>query len=216
MGFDKQYDSVEEKWFDMYLSELKHGGWVEYSSFHPHTLEIFDGREGFIYVIGKKEPELVKVKLLGSQKYTPDWVIKWTDKANGVFTWRDGGVYPKSSTSYHKNNKDNYIPFYTVDHISCVDVKGGYVGENNTSGTTFPKNQALTMLTHNVYVQKVVVSLDEKGLFHKTFFPRNVVTESVYKRDYKEFKAGDTKIKVPITLLETWVKRKQHGGNFAT
>ena len=70
------------------------------------------------------------------------------------------------------------------------------------------------MASQGTFVQKIVISLCEKGLFYKTFFPRFVVASEVYKKDYKRkgkliAKEGDSKIKVDIRLIEKWLKLKQ-------
>jgi hypothetical protein len=54
--------------------------------------------------------------------------------------------------------------------------------------------------------------LTPKGLFNRSFTPRTVITDEVYKRDYKRGdvnkKAGDSKLRFEPRLLQHWVKLK--------
>ena len=61
-------------------------------------------------------------------------------------------------------------------------------------------------MSKGVFVQKVVVSLCEKSIFYRTFTPRTVVSGEVYKKDYKDKKAGESKLKYKPVLIEHFVK----------
>lgn len=209
-----KFDSVEEKWFEYYLSELKQHGYIHDYEYHPETFVLSDAQYANVFIKMKTFNKPKEVKFLNESKYTPDFIINWTNKAKDVFYWTSGGVYEKGFYPYSKPNKDNFIPFkaqYDNDGnlFTIVDVKGAVAGRNNNSAVSFPINQKFLMKTTQLFVQKVVVSLCEKSIFYKTFFPRTVVAEEVYKKDYKRggkilAHEGDSKIKVEIKLIEKW------------
>ena len=116
------------------------------------------------------------------------------------------GVYP-----YSKANKDNFVPFKAANSdepYSYIDVKGESVGRNNSSAITFPINQKYVMQQFDVFIQKITVSLSEKGIFAKTFTPRQVIIDEVYKVNCKTGKIGESKIKYQPVLLEQFLKLK--------
>jgi hypothetical protein len=208
-----QFDSKEELWFSYYLSELKQHGYIDNYKHHPKTFVLSDAVYVNVFVKMKTFNKPKKVKLLNESKYTPDFEINWNKKAKDVFYWTDGGVYDKGTYPYSKPNKDNFIPFNAqYDNLgnpfTLVDVKGAVAGRNNNSAISFPINQKFLMKTTQLFVQKVVVSLCEKGLFYRSFFPRTVVADEKYKRNCTHGKEGDSKIKVDVRLIEKWLKIK--------
>jgi len=208
--FEDRKVSNEERLFKFYINELLETGWLDDAIEQPKTFPVFDGAYGFIWHRDKRELLNLNVKLLKPQSYTPDFKLLWNKKAEGVFYWDNGIVCDKNSTTYRKVNKDVYIPFYRKE--SWIDTKGTFVGLNNNSGITFPKNQALMWIAHEIYVQKIVVSYDTKSIFYRTFTPKNLIINEVYKKDTKDHKVGDSKLRYEPVLLEQWVKRRLHGG----
>lgn len=216
----EQFDSIEEKWFSYYLSELKTHGLVDHYEYQPESFILSDEYHKSLYIKKKNHNELTDVKLLNGHVYTPDFLIHWNKRAEGIAFWKDGGVYDKGVFPYSKPRRDSFIPFVAHsindgDMVTYLDVKGAMVGRNNTSGVTFPLNQKW-LASKGLFIQKIVVSLCEKGLFFRTFFPRATVAEEVYKRDYKRggkilAQEGDSKIKVEIRLIEKWLKMKGYG-----
>lgn len=214
MGFEQEYASKEERWFGYYVSELIEGGWIKEAIYQPNSFLLSEKHESFIYVKKKNHNEIKNIKLLNEHKYTSDWFISWNKKAEGVFYWLKGGVYEQGSFPYSKPRKDAFIPFKACveeDEIySYIDVKGEF-GRNGDM-TIFSINQKWMMQKTDLFIQKIVVSLSEKGLFYRTYFPRNVVIEEVYKRDYVKkgktiAKKGDSKIKVVPKLLQHFIKK---------
>lgn len=204
--FTERKVSNEERLFRYYINELLETGWLDEAIEQPKTFDVFEGAYGFIYY---RKDKLVNqnVKLLKPQSYTPDWWLRWNDKAKGIFYWQDGCVCDKNATTYRKIHRDVYIPFYKKE--CYIDTKGTFVGANNNSGITFPKNQALMWLAHEIFVQKIVVSYDTKSIFYRTFTPRNLIINEVYRKDTKDHKVGDSKLKFEPVLLEQYIKRHE-------
>jgi hypothetical protein len=207
MGFDKQYDSKEEVMFSYYVNELIDKGWLVGAEYHPHPVSVTDEHKVHAYTRSGERNIMTYVTLAKKHEYTYDWKLYWSDKAHGVFFWKEGGVYEKGFYPYSKPKNENYLPFYASQNVSLVDIKGGFIGRNNTSAITFPINQKV-LLSRGMFVQKIVISLDEKGLFYRTFTPRQVVIDEVYKKDAGTHKAGDSKLKYQPRLLEQWTRNK--------
>lgn len=62
------------------------------------------------------------------------------------------------------------------------------------------------LMSKGTFVQKVVVTLDEKGIFSRSFTPRSVIANEVYKKNCKFGKEGDSKLKYEPKLIEQWTK----------
>lgn len=211
IDFKQDYDSKEEYLFSLYISELIEHGWVDEAKYHPDSICLSEEQKGFAFVRGKKGNDMVIIPLLRAHSYQADWLIKWNDKAHGIFYWVNGGVYDKNFFPYSKKYAQNFIPFKASLYdskkaYSIVDIKGEMIGRNNTSAITFPLNQKIAY-EKGFFIQKVVVSLSEKGIFARTFTPRRVIVEEVYKVNGKTFKAGDSKLKYKATLIEKFTKK---------
>jgi len=203
--FEQEYDSREEILFSYYVTELLEHGWLEHAEYQPASFVLSEDHLVHAYEQKKDKNVPVNVKLARGHKYTADWKLAWSKKADGVFFWHTGGVYKSGFYPYRKARAGNHVPFYATSRQTYVDIKGGFIGRNNTSAITFPINQKM-LLTEGVFVQKVVVSLDQKSIFHKTFTPRRVVYEEIYKVDGKHGKKGHTKLKYEPKLLEQWLR----------
>lgn len=209
----EEFDSKEEKWFSYYLSELKQRGLIQRWEYQPETFILSDEYKQHVFVEKKNHNQITDVKLLNPHSYTPDFKIVWDKSAHGKLYWQQGGAYKQGAAKYSKPRRDAFIPFVayhigTDEICTLVDVKGTF----GASDRAFSITQKW-MATRGMFVQKVVVSLCEKGIFYKSFFPRIVVAEEVYKRDGKrgsnEWKAGDSKIKVEVKLIEHWLRDDQ-------
>lgn len=203
------FASKEEKWFSYYLAELKARGYVKKYVYQPDSYELSSEFRVHIYETRKDHNELVDIKMLNGHSYTADFLVEWTNKAKNKLFWEVGGVYPKGAVKYSKTRRDAFIPFMGCRNkdreiVSVIDTKGTF----GASDRSFSITQKW-MASQGVYVQKVVVSLCEKGIFYRTFFPRAVVAEEVYKKDGRRgnvsWKAGDSKIKVDVKLIEHWL-----------
>ena len=77
-------DSIDEVYFEWWLQELKDNGYVE--SYHrAKSLTISDNITSEYTVKNKTRSDIVTKNILQPIVYTPDYVIVWTDKANGIF-----------------------------------------------------------------------------------------------------------------------------------
>lgn len=204
--FEQEFASKEEKLFSYYVGELlEHGHLIE-ATYQPEPFIL--SKDVIVHAYEKKKDKnvLIDVKLTRGSSYRADWCLLWSSEAEGIFYWEQGGIYRAGFYPYRKARAGNFIPFFAENCVSYVDIKGGFVARNNTSGVTFPVIQKI--LSHKgTFVQKVVVSLDEKGIFQRSFTPRNVIRDEVYKRDYKEFKARESKLRYEPKLIEHFVKR---------
>ena len=159
------------------------------------------------------------VELLKPKHYTADWLIEWHQDADKKLIWTLLDELNAKPTVNKKDHPENYIPFYHNDLITVVDVKGGagsMFGRSNTSAVTFSTNQKWVYDKHGIYVQKVVITLDAKGLFARTFTPRQVIVDEVYKKDMRDrkkggwkWRAGDSKLKYTPIILEEYLRLKQ-------
>ena len=200
---EPKYASKEELMFSYYLSELKDAGFILETEYQPEPFVLCDEHKVFAYESHNDRNQMVDVKLTAKHVYTADWRILWHRSAEGIFYWQEGGVYHKGFYPYTKKAK--WIPFFATSRTTFVDVKGGFVAQGNSSGVTFPLNQKW-MMKEGWFIQKAVVSLDEKGIFCRTFTPRQTIIDEIYKRDSYKWKAGDSKLKYEPRLLESFLK----------
>ena len=204
-----EVDSREEQLFLYYIEELKEHGYIAEAVYHPQSYELAPETYVQAFTATKKGNGYKDIPLLKKHVYTADWSILWNPIAKGIFYWEKGGVYKEGFFPYSSRKHDNYIPFYGMK--SVVDIKGGFVGRNNTSGITFPLNQKWVMRQYGDLVQKVVVSLDSKGLFYKTFTPRVVIENEVYQTNGKTWTKGESKLKYEPITLDEYIGKKVGG-----
>lgn len=208
--FDKQFDSKEEAMFYSYVKELVYNKWAKSFYYQPESFTLSEDVFVHAYEETAKDTKMVKVKLTRGNVYTADFKIVWDKKAKGVFCWLEGGVYKKGFFPYSKQRKDNFIPFFArfedEELVTYVDVKGSF---SNAHGLSTFSNQQKWLMSKGTFVQKIVITLDDKGLFSKTFTPRTVVANEVYQRDCKYGKEGESKLKYEPKLIEQWTKLKK-------
>jgi len=200
------YASKEELLFSYYISELINNGWVEKAEYQPTCFKLSDEKLVHVFEKGRTKNDIKYVKLANDVVYTADWKIIWNKRAEGVFYWVEGGVYEKGFYPYRKARHSSFIPFFAMTNgnaFSFVDVKGSFSSAPGTA--TFSVKQKW-LASMDVYVQKIIISLDNKSLFAKTFTPRQVIIDEVYKKDCKHGKAGESKLKFKPILIEQWTK----------
>lgn len=210
MDFKPEYDSKEELMFSYYVSELLDGGWLKSAIYQPDSFILSNEQRVEVFVEKKNHNVIKEIKLLNKHSYTADWRLTWNRDADGLFCWRDGGVYKQGVFPYTKTKPNAFVPFRTSfidgELVSYIDVKGEVVSRNNSSGITFPINQKWIYNHLDLFIQKIVVSLTPKGLFSRTFTPEQIIIQEVYKRDCKFGKQGDSKLKYEPILLKQWMK----------
>lgn len=194
-------DSREEEMFFEYLTELKDAGYITEIIYQPESFELSPERCVGASVTKRNDEVDKSIVLAKKHLYTADFDVTWDESAHGLFYWQEGGVYPNNFYPYRKSSHDSFIPFFAQQGSSLIDVKGEFIGRNNTSAITFPINQKW-LLSQGVYVQKVVVSLTEKGIFARTFTPQSVVKSEVYKVGDKK---GSGKLKYNYISLKEYV-----------
>lgn len=210
MDFKQDFDSKEELLFSYYISELLDKGFLLGAEYQPKSFELSIEATVEALESNKKSETIKSITLMRSHAYRCDWCLKWDDSARGILFWEKGGSYSKNFFPYRKTHAQNFIPFYAENNISYIDVKGEAAFNSNNSAITFPVNQKWTLDKFGIFVQKIVVSLSEKGIFARTFTPRSVVVSEVYKVKTKKNDVGDSKLKYEPILLEQWIKQKQH------
>ena len=170
VGSRDSYDSTEEYLFALWLQSASE--FVYVAHYHPPSFELFKGKMG-----------------LRDHVYTADWRVLWRENARGLYFLLEEDKVPK------KRSHESTVPF--IGNPTYIDIKGGFVGKNNSSGITFPLNQKWIMDKYGVFVNKTVISYEKKGLFFKTYVPDSVLEISNYVR------TGLTKFKYePRTLYE--------------
>jgi hypothetical protein len=155
-------------------------------------------------VAGRKEKAKQEEKeyvLVKEKSYTPDFIVEWTDKAKGIFVFREGDLLVNSNVPFFfvYNNEDE------IDNMtSYIEIKGSYT-KQLTSSITFPDRQVMMLTKYGIYVQKVIpydLSGKVKSLFSTTFTPSDVITNEVYKVKTKNYKVGESKLKYPVRTLK--------------
>lgn len=212
------YDSKEELMFSYYLDELVKIGMIDAIEYQPESFDLFSGHKAMVSQPKRKGFNQIEIELMKPKLYTADWKITWNPRAKGVLIFTDGDTVKGKPTVRTKTKPFDYIPFYHDDLVSYVDVKGGAgasFGGSNTSAVTFSTNQKWVYAKFGVYVAKTVITLDSKGLFAKTFTPRQVVIDEVYKKDTRDHKKGgwkwregDSKLRYQPILLEEYLRHK--------
>lgn len=201
----EEYASSEEKWFSYYVQELLDAGILINAVYQPESIVLSEDVKTGVFIKGRTENKFTEIKLLNGHDYTADWYLSWEKSMDGKLFWLSGGVYNKGFYPYSRIHHSDFIPFYARCKAglreSWIDVKGTVIGRNNTSAISFPLNQKWAY-ANGVFVQKIVVSLDEKGIFARTFTPARVVEEEVYKIAAKK---GETKLKYKPVTLEQWL-----------
>jgi hypothetical protein len=175
------FDSKEEWYFDLWLKELQPTGLITDIVYHPHSFTLSDKIKVTFELEMATKFKLKEIHLAAEHKYQADWIIYWSEKANGVM-FGGHGPLTKSPNDFpffaQWSDKKNL--FYTV-----VDVKGSFSGPHNNSAVTFPLNQKWTYQKYKIFVQKQIliprVSKTGKmipcdALFPSTFLPRRLLT----------------------------------------
>ena len=138
------FDSDEEIYFTWYLDELKANGYIREYRYHPPTYKLSEGQT---YQSVKQLTTKLKYDdhtLLQSHRYTPDFMIYWTDISLGVFN------KPIRSTVPHEFLKAHFWAHEaTGERFSIIDVKPLFDMQNMTR--QFIINQKILFEKWGVY-----------------------------------------------------------------
>jgi hypothetical protein len=206
--FEQEFDSREEALFSSYLSELKNAGFIKAIEYQPKSFVLTE--DLFVHAFEQKRDynKPTNIKLARGAEYTADFKIEWNKSAHSTFYWLQGNDYPTGFYPYRKAKASAHIPFFArLDDdsvpVTWVDVKGTF---SNAHGLAKFSIIQKWLETKETFIQKVVVSLDEKSIFAKTFTPRVIVANEVYQKDCKHGKKGESKLKFEPRLLEHYLK----------
>lgn len=171
-----EFDSKEEWFFNLWLSELLPTGLINSVVYHPHSFALSDKVTLTYELQMATKTKMKDSHLMAEHKYQADWIIRWNEKALGVF--------------FNPQNHSKDTPFFVQwsekhqCHYSVVDVKGSFSGPHNNSAVTFPLNQKWVYAKYKIYVQKLILipRVSKKGkmipsdaLFPSTFLPRRLL-----------------------------------------
>ena len=143
----KLHNPTQEEWFDEWCSELLAQGYLDEVVTHPNvpTFQLF---KGYSRPYGKK-----KNTVMQPTTYTPDRILKWNDKAKGIFFEDIAGANKLWDNSYFNAHYQEEGGFY----YSIIEVKGP-TGNQSAYGTKFMFTQKWLWQNSGQYVQKVMLA----------------------------------------------------------
>jgi hypothetical protein len=164
-----EFDSKEELYFSWYLEVLRNWNFVESWEKVEEPYKLTDDLViNYLKPMKRVKDKILTQTLFSGREYTPDFKIKWTDQAIGIFTKDlvNGIVY--------KNKFDT--PFISQYKTSIVEVKG--VFDNNNMTRLATNNIKDVYEKHGVYITIAKIPM----LFKKTFTPeRYLLTDKSFK-----------------------------------
>ena len=175
---DKLYNPTQEQWFDIWCQELLDAGYLDEVVKHPDvpTFQLF---EGYSRPYAKK-----KNTIMQPTTYTPDRILKWNDKANGIFFVPFGADNSRWDECYFNAHHEIHGGFY----YNIIEVKGP-TGNQAAYGTKFMFTQKWLWQNSSQYVQKVMLSPIKplknnlQYLWATTFTPRRyLMTDKLTKK----------------------------------
>lgn len=170
-------DSKEEVHFSWWLDELHFAGFIDDWEYQPEKFNLSPQAN---YPVEKQLKTKVRVDekiLMYGHTYTPDFVIYWNQRAEGVFfnNLFSGADLKKCA-------------IIAQGDISHIDVKPKAWG-NNSFMEAFKINQKWVYKTHGVFVQPVVTWGGKTSVFESTFCPdRFLLTDKTGKQRSLRFK----------------------------
>lgn len=181
-------DSKEEVYFEWFLKELKHYGFIKSYLPQPRDFKLFDKVKYDYHEVLKTKVNVKKRELMRAHIYTPDYFVVWDEKAEGVFYEpfeKIMNVDIPFKATRSKNNKDEYF--------SIIETKGTHDFNNMTR--LFRLNQKWLYAEYGMYVELIKIPT----IFKKTFVPARYIRQD--KRN------GKRKINFKVTTIEEFVNR---------
>lgn len=136
-------DSQEELDFCYWAQEGVEHGLLESWDFHKHSYPLSPKQTRTVEVQLKTKVKIVEKHLLHDHVYTPDFIIKTTDKFEKTF--------PKHGLVQSADEPNVYV----------IDTKGAFA--KNGGGRSFSINQKWLYHVHSTYVNKVIASGNTKS-----------------------------------------------------
>ncbi len=140
---------TQEEWFDFWADELLATGFLDEVVTHPDvpTFRLFDG---YTRPYGKK-----RNVILSTTDYTPDRILKWNEKARGIFFEPLDGPNENLHKAYFNPHYGGVgVPKF---HYSIGEVKGP-TGNQAAYGTKFVFTQKWLWANTGQYAQKVMLA----------------------------------------------------------
>ena len=165
MHMDMEFDSKEELYFSWYLEVLRNWNFIEWWNKNEKSYQLTHDVAITHIKEMKRVPDKVLTQiLLPGRVYTPDFLIKWTDQAEGIFTQE------------LKDGKKIKTPFISQGGFSMVETKGNADYKNMT-------RLAICNIKDTYHKHKIFVSLIKVPLvFKQTFTPeRYLLTDKSLK-----------------------------------
>lgn len=196
-----EFKSLEELYFSYYCDELIESGFAEKAVYEEVTFNL-SGPVKFESIKQlKTKAKTVVNHLLHGSSCTADFSILWTPKALGIFAH---DISKSTAADIPK------IPFMFVGNsshlISHVEIKAE--NESSTSSSvSFPYKQKWVFQRYSVLVQKIQPFGKKKTdtLFRKTFYPKAVLANEVYKVNCAGGRVGESKIKHKTKTIEEFL-----------
>ena len=169
--------SMEELYFVWWLCDLKDEGYVEDAWYEDDTFTLSKGYSKLYTKRMKTKTKVEEEAVLPSLVYTPDFKIKWTEKARGVF--------------YHDLVSEEKVthgrkPLYSLgeDLVSYVEIKPNFDFNNMTRYVKIKINWLFSEA--GIFVNLVKVP----DIFKSTFVPdRYFLTDEGKRTRQIKFKA---------------------------
>lgn len=166
------FDSKEELYFSWYLEVLRNWNFIRswdkietpYQLTEDLTIE-------YLKPMKRVKDKILSQKLLSGRVYTPDFKIRWTEQAIGVFTQdlKNGVLYKNKFTA----------PFISQGGISIVEVKGVFDNNNMTRLATNNIKDVYEKYGDYITIAKIPM------LFKQTFTPERYMLTDVSLKQRK-------------------------------
>jgi hypothetical protein len=198
-----EYASKEELYFSWWIQELIDRNIITSIKYQPKSFILSESVPIQWIEVLKSKTKQKNITLLSEHIYTADFLISWNIKVkNKIFVCLEDLISnPKEFPFIAQKNKEN-------NYFSVIDVKGTFVGKNNSTGITFPLNKKWVFQKYGIYIQKVIPnpSINKEGkmipvsaLFNKTFVPvRFLATDKSLK---------ERKIKYQYKTVDEYLKQ---------
>lgn len=150
------FDSKEELHFSWYLDELKQAGYINTWERNGISYQLTSGLErDYIKPMKRVADKHLKQVIFTESRYTPDFNIRWTDKAKGIF------VMDLQSDSVEKIT----TPFISNYGGTTVETKASF--DMNNMSRLARNNIKVVWDKHEVYIELIKIP----NIFNTTFTP---------------------------------------------